>query len=432
MTITALRLGRRPLLAAMGATAALAATGRRLRAAERLTILGHAVHQRAVSEGPGGDLAAEWAAANGVELEWVTLGVPEIHERLYRELTLGDGQFHLAFILHRLLRPSVFEQLLPLDGFQAEAPIADIDGIAAGMRADFTQAGQLFAVPYRHATDGLHYNTELLAERGVSGVPDTLEEVVELAEELTYVRDDGTQVHGLLLDGVQPSNVINLARAWNGDFITSDFEIAVDQPAMVKAVTLVKTLYDKGVLPKATTTFVTEDVITYMQQGRGAMAISPFGRYRNFNDPEQSKFPGSFAVKAVPISKEHQDEFAVAPAKTDIWAAAIPANGGKPDLAWSFIRHISSLDSTVRGALNGNGPVRAAAYDDPRVQELVPYWQAESAAIPTARTALPGFEQAAKAQDFFIEEVQAVLVAGKDPQQAMDDLARRLRPLLPA
>lgn len=425
-------LSRRPLLAGLAATTAMPMLGRRARAAERLTIIGHAVHQRAVSEGPGGNLAAEWAAANNVELEWVTLGVPEVHERLYRELTLGQGQFQVAFILHRLLRPSVVGQLVGLNDFQAKAPIADVDGIAGGMRADFTLNGNSFAVPYRHATDGLHYNEELLAEKGVTSVPDTIEDVVELARKLTYKRADGTQVHGLLLDGVQPSNVINLARSWNGDFITSDFKIAVDQPPMVKAVTLVKQLYDEGVLPKAITTFVTEDLITWMQQGRAAMAISPFGRFRNFNDPKASKFPGKFKVKALPISKDLASTFKVAPAKTDIWAAAIPANGGKPELAWSFIRHISSLDSTVRGALNGNGPVRAAAYDDPRVQQLVPYWQAEAAAIPTARTALPGFEQAAKAQDLFIEEIQGVLVAGTDPQKAMDSVARRLRPLLPA
>lgn len=425
-------LGRRPLLAGLAAATALPILGRRVRAAERLTIIGHAVHQRAVSEGPGGNLAAEWATANNVELEWVTLGVPEVHERLYRELTLGQGQFQVAFILHRLLRPSVVTQLVGLNDFQAKDPIVDADGIAGGMRADFTLNGNSFAIPYRHATDGLHYNEELLAEQGVTSVPDTIEEVVELAEKLTYKRADGTQVHGLLLDGVQPSNVINLARCWNGDFITSDFKIAVDQPPMVKAVTLVKQLYDKGVLPKAITTFVTEDLITWMQQGRGAMAISPFGRFRNFNDPKASKFPDKFKVKALPISRDLADSFKVAPAKTDIWAAAIPANGGKPELAWSFIRHISSPDATVRGALNGNGPVRAAAYDDPRVRELVPYWQAEAAAIPTARTALPGFEQAAKAQDLFIEEIQGVLVAGTDPQQAMDNVARRLRPLLPA
>ena len=239
-------------------------------------------------------------------------------------------------------------------------------------------------------------------------------------------------MHGLLLDGLQPSNVINVARAWDGDFITSDMRIAVAEPPMVKAVTLLKQLYDKGVLPKAITTFTTEDVITWMQQGRAAMAISPFGRFRNFNDAKASKFPGRFEVAALPASAEIRATLTLAPAKTDIWAASIPANGGKAALAWSFIRFISSPDSTVRAALNGNGPVRAAAYQDPRVQALVPYWQAEAAAIPTARPSLPGFEQAAKAQDLFVEEVQAVLVAGKEPQRAMDDLARRLRPLVPA
>ena len=180
MTITP-RLARRPLLAAALGTVSTSLIGRRARAAERLTVLGHAVHQRAVSEGQGGNLAAEWAQANGVELEWVTLGVPEIHERLYRELTLRQGQFHVAFILHRLLRPTVFGQLTALDELQAGAPIEAIDGIAGGMRANFTHGGRLFAVPYRHATDGLHYNTELLAERGVTAIPDSLEGVVEAA-----------------------------------------------------------------------------------------------------------------------------------------------------------------------------------------------------------------------------------------------------------
>ena len=422
---------RRALLgaAALALVAWLAADA--ATAAERLTVIGHAVHQRALSEGAGGNVLEDWARANDVEVEWVTLGVPEVHERLYRELTLGQGEFDVAFILHRLLRPSVFGQLVALDEFQAEEPIEDLDGIAPGMRAGFTHAGKTYAIPYRHATDGLHYNEAFFAERGVEGPPGTLEEMLELAQKLTYTRDDGTQVHGLLLDGVQASNVINLARAWNGDFITDDFRVAVAEPGMVQAVATLKRLYDAGVLPRAFTNFTTEDVITFMQQGRAAMAISPYGRFRNFNDAAQAKFAGSIDVAPVPIAEALRGEFEVAPAKTDIWAVAIPANGRNAELAWSFIRHISGPDATIRAALNGNGPVRPAAYDDPRVQERVPYWQAEAAAIRTARAALPGFEQAAKAQDLFIEEVQAVLLGAKEPQAAMDDLARRLEPLLP-
>jgi multiple sugar transport system substrate-binding protein len=428
---------RRTLLAraaATGSLGALAAAGliRPAWAATQLSVIGHAVHQRSVSEGPGGDVLAEWAAASDAEVEWITLGVNEIHERLYRELGLGSGQLDVAYILHRLLRPSVFRQVLPLDDFQADAPIDDLEGIGEGMRASFSQGGQLFAIPYRHATDGLHYNRELLEERGVTDLPRTLEELVELAERLTYVRADGTQVHGLIIDGLQPSNVINLARAWDGDFITSDFRVACNEPGMVNAVTLVKTLFDKGILPRAIVTFTTEDVITFMQQGRAAMAISPFGRFRPFNDPAQSRFPGAIDVTTVPIADELKDRFEVAPAKTDIWAIAIPANGRHAELAWSYIRHVSSPDATVLAALNGNGPVRAAAYDDPRVQQLVPYWQAEATVVRTARPTLPGFEQAQRAQDMFIEEVQGVLLGAKAPQQAMDDLARRLAPLMPS
>jgi multiple sugar transport system substrate-binding protein len=390
------------------------------------------VHQRAVSEGPGGDLAAEWAAENNVELEWVTLGVPEVHERLYRELTLGQGQFQVAFILHRLLRPSVVDQLVHLDDFQASEPIDGIEGIAGGMRADFTLGGRTFAVPFRHATDGLHYNEELLAEQGVTEVPDTIEEVVELAEKLTYRRADGTQVHGLLLDGLQPSNVINLARCWDGDFITSDFRIAVDEPPMINAVTLVKTLYDKGILPRAIITFTTEDLITWMQQGRCAMAISPSAasgtsttrappdsrtgsRSRRCRSRKSSRAP-SRSPRPRPTS---------GPPPSRRMAASPTSPGRSSATSRAWIRRSGAPS-------NGNGPVRAAAYEDPRVQEMVPYWQAEAAAIPTARTALPGFEQAARAQDLFIEEIQSVLVAGKDPAQAMSDLARRLEPLLPA
>jgi multiple sugar transport system substrate-binding protein len=44
-------------------------------------------------------------------------------------------------------------------------------------------------VPQRHATTALHYNEELLRERGLSGPPPTtIEELIEYAKRLTYTR----------------------------------------------------------------------------------------------------------------------------------------------------------------------------------------------------------------------------------------------------
>ena len=45
----------------------------------------------------------------------------------------------------------------------------------------------------------------------------------------------------------------------------------------------------------------------------------------------------------------------------------IPSNAPDKQLAWSLIKELSSVESTIRAAVNGNGPVRMSAYDDPRV-----------------------------------------------------------------
>ncbi|MCR6669766.1 MAG: carbohydrate ABC transporter substrate-binding protein, partial [Devosia ginsengisoli] len=62
----------------------------------------------------------------------------------------------------------------------------------------------------------------------------------------------------------------------------------------------------------------------------------------------------------------------MASANTEFWSWAIPANSTQKDLAYDGIRELSGKDATVRAALNGNGPVRPAAYEDPRIIENFP------------------------------------------------------------
>ena len=45
-------------------------------------------------------------------------------------------------------------------------------------------------------------------------------------------------------------------------------------------------------------------------------------------------------------------------------------------------------------------------------------------------TSVPAFDQSARAADFFKEEAEAAVLGMKTPQQAMDDLVRRVQPLL--
>ncbi len=100
-------------------------------------------------------------------------------------------------------------------------------------------------------------------------------------------------------------------------------------------------------------------------------------------------------------------------------------------MAWDFIQFVASKDNTVRAALNGNGPVRLSAYEDPRVQAIVPYADAEAQALGNARIVVPGFENGAKAMDIFMEEVEAMMLGLKEPEAAAADIKARVEPLMP-
>ncbi|UFN48943.1 extracellular solute-binding protein [Roseomonas sp. OT10] len=403
-------------------------------APRRVVIMSHAVHQRVVTGAKGGDSTAAWRQANGGrEIEWLTFGVEAVHERLYREAALAQGQVDVGFLLERYGGPHIaplFEDLRP---YMEAEPIEAIDEISPSMIAAHTYQGRWIGVPFRHATHGLFYNKALLEERGVAKVPESFEEVIQAAERLTFTRPDGTRVAGYATSMDDPSGIMDIIRAHGGDFITGDYKFVADQPAALQAITLLRDWYKRGVLPRNMMTFKTEEVITAMQQGRAALTNQPYGRFENYNDPRQSKYPGQIAVTPIPmLAAAAGKPGALVPAKTSVWAMGIPRNAPDKKLSWSLIRTISSRDNTIRAAVNGNGPVRMSAYDDPRVRELAPYSDAERRVLPIAKLVVPGFDQVGRAMDIFMEEVQKAMLGASEPAAAMRSAKARIEPLLPA
>jgi len=397
------------------------------RANERMAIISHAVHRAAATTGAGGDVTAAWREKTGATIEWLTFGVEATNERALKEASLDKGSADVVFLLDRYTGPQFAGLFEDLGAWQAKTPIPQFDEIPKGMLAAHTLGGKLTAIPFRHATHGLHYNTEYLAEKGLSGPPRTVADMVAYAEKLSYTRPDGVRVYGLVINMDDPATPMDWVRAYGGDFITSDFRIVCDSPESVRGVTMLCDLVKKGHMPKNVMTLKNEDIITYMQQGRAAMANQPFGRHVNFNDPKASKFVGKVAVAPLPLAADGKPT----PAKTSVWAMAIPRNARNKELSWSLIRHLSLPESTVSEALNGNGPVRPSAYDHPRVQASVPWAAAEKQALATSRLVVPGFANAAKAMDVFNEELGLALLEQKTPQAAMSDAKKRAQSLLP-
>lgn len=420
---------RRRVLAG-GAAIAAAGFARGARAQARaLNVFGHRVHQAVATAGPGGDATEGFRTANNATINWITLGDNNaIHERLLREVSLGETSLDVTYLLNGRAVPRVLALFEPLNDFMRTAPIEDMADIAPGLVAPLRAGDVLHALPMRHATNALIYNEAIFEERGVA-VPRSFEEMLEAARRLTFTRADGTPVVGLAFTPVFASNFLSLARAMNGDYMTLDRRIVAAEPPMVRTLEALAALFTAGALPRNIATLNNEEVTTWMQQGRAAMTINPFGRLVSYNDPAASRYPGKLKPMLVPMAADLAGRVAYAPT-VEFWGFAIPKNSTRKALAWELVRALSSKAGTLAQALNGNGPVRVSTYAEARIRAGLPFAAMEAQAVGASRIHLPAFDEQARAHDIFVEESVAAMLGRKPAAQAMADATRRVQPLL--
>lgn len=395
-------------------------------AKDNLVVMGHKVHQDSATTGPGGDVTADWKQAKDAGVSWITLGTDPLRERLFRELSLGTTSVNVGFILSTQATPQIAKLFEPLNDYLAKDPIEKWDDVVKGPVKALTFDGKIYAIPYRQATQGLHYNEALFEERGIKGPPKTIEEVLDDARKLTFTRPDGTKVYGLMLGAY--THQLTLLRAMGGEFITPDLKFG-DTAKLASYFKTIRELFKDGVLPEATPTFDQNTPLEWMLQGRAAMVIYPTARNAQMNNPSTSKYANRIITIAVPPAQD--SSLATAPGQYEFWAMGIPKNSKNKDLAWSFIKQLSTADNTIREALNGNGPIRASTYDDARVRKAMPYADDERKAFLSGTLPIPTFDNSTKAADIWKETFEAVMLGLMEPQPAADQLKRRIQPLLP-
>ena len=421
------RIGRRALGAGVGSLLASGAWAQ----GKRLDVLGHRVMQSVLTGGAAGDQTGAWRAQSGAELAWTTLDIDPLGDRLLRELSLPETGFGVSFLLNGRASPQVAGLLEPLGPWQEREPVLNWADMAPGLVDAMTVGGQLVGVPFRHATNGLFYNEALLEARGITAPPRTLEEFVDQARRVGGRGADGTPVAGLVMTAALAAFPIMFARAYGGDFITADYKLLPEPQAMQRALALLRSLFEAGVLPRSYALISNDDQVTWMQQGRAAFAILPFARSAQLNREDQSRFPGRIKAVEFPASTDIPAGAKMA-AVVEFWSMAVPRNARDKALGWSFIRAMSDPAVTLGAARNGNGPVRVSTYADPAFAAAQPVAAVEARALAAARIPYPAFAEGNRAAGIMVEEVQAAVLGRKPVEQAVADIASRVRPLLPA
>ena len=422
---------RRRVLQAAAGVGALGATWPLQAADKKLNILCHRVHQTSLTQGPAGDLTKPWRDANNTECVWTSFDSNPLQDRLFREASLGSTDFGVGFLVNSRATASAASLMQPLDGYLSRAGIEDMADIAPGLLQAMRFNGNLVAIPFRHATQGLFYNEALLEERGIKAPPTSLEELVDMAKRLTFQSAAGTPVTGMVLASDLSVFPVTFARAFGGDFINGDLKLLPDPAAMEKALATLQDMYKAGALPRSYATTTNDDQVTWMQQGRAAFTVLPFARHAQLNRADQSKYPGRIKAIEFPISQALKGKVPMA-SVVEFWAMCMPKPARDKDLAWSFIRAMSSKSVAVGAARNGNGPVRMSTYQNADFAKDQPLAAVEAKALNGARVPLPAFPEAARAQTIFLEEVQLAVLGQKSPRDAVAAINQRVAPLVKA
>lgn len=419
------KLTRRGFLASTAGTLALMRATAAFAASKTLNILSHRVHQTVLGETEG-DLMAPWKTANDAELAFTTFDSNPLMDRLFREASLPETEFSVGYLVDNRPTSEIAQLFEPLDAWLEKDAIADFSDIAPGLVKGMTVDGKLIGIPVRTATQALFYNEDLLQQAGFSAPPATVEELVAQAQKVS----DDKIATGMILASDLAVFPVMFARAYGGDFLTGDFALLPDPAAMEQALTVLAGMFADGALPRSYATTKNDDQVTWMQQGRAAFTVLPFARAAQLNNPEQSKFSGKIKAVGFPVAQALQGKTPMA-AVVEAWALVIPANAKDKDLAWSYIKQVSSPETTLGMALNGNGPARVSTFSDPSLIEKNPFAAVEAEALANARGAFPPFPEAARAQALFLEEVQLAVMGRKTPAEAVAAITERVTPLLP-
>ena len=354
-------------------------------------------------------MAKEFHAANpGIDIKVEVVNWDNLLQKLQTDVS-GGTNADISIIGTRWLLDFVKDgQAEPLDGYM-DGPFKD--RFIGAFLAPGQIGGKTYGLPIAASARAMYYNKDLLAKAGISEPPATWDEVAADAAKLKAQGIAGFGLQGKAIE----TDVYWYYALWTygGDVVNAEDKAAFDSPAGVKALTMYKSLIDRGLTENGVTNYTREDLQNLFKQGRVAMVITaPF--LINQIEKEAPKLNYGIA----PVPKETRNAtYAV----TD--SVVMFKNSKVKDAAWKFLDFLFTKDARVTFNKNeGFLPTTKAAAADPfftnnaRLQTFVNL-------LPSAHFAptVTGWEDTAKA---VTDAVQSVYLGKAQPAAALKQAAQ--------
>ena len=218
-------------------------------------------------------MAADFHAANpSIDVKIEVVNWESLLQKLQTDISSGTNA-DLSIIGTRWLLDFVKDGIAePLDaGMSPEFKARFIGPFLKPGQID----GKIYGLPVAASARAMFYNKAMLTKAGFPDGPKTWDDVVAAAEK---IHADGGNGLGLMAKGNEVDVYFYYAMwTMGGDVLDANQKAAFNGPAGVKALTLYKSMLDRGLTQPGPTNYTREDLQNLFKQGRlGMVMTAPF------------------------------------------------------------------------------------------------------------------------------------------------------------
>jgi multiple sugar transport system substrate-binding protein len=302
------------------------------------------------------------------ELTGISVGFEQIPEQQQRpkvamEMATGHPSFDVVNVgMHvqkRLIEKAKWMvDLHPLiaDGSLTNPDFDIADFSKPSMDVATGADGKLNVLPLNQDLFILFWNKALFAQKGLKGPPQTLDEMMTMAHQLT---DTSKGVYGFVGRGLKNANMTfwdDILLKWDQETVTADGKkLLTDTPAAIEAGKWYQTIM-RECAPPGVIGYNWNECQTSFMQSRGAMWWDGIGFSAPLLDPTKSKVVDSVAFAPDPAGK-------VRNCATFIDGIGIPAYAKNQHAAWLFVQWATGKELLGEVLRTGSGtPPRLSVY----------------------------------------------------------------------
>lgn len=325
------------------------------------------------------------SAHAGVQVELISLGLHDLHQRAIADGGLRNGEFDLALLVTDWLAEGcaagAFEDLNP---WHARNPLSDWpQGWASSLSTPLTIDGKLSSIPWHDGPECLVYRSDLFLdperkrrfkeELGRELTPPrTWDEFHETAR---FFTDPAAGVYGTVFAAFPDGHntVYDFAlQLWSrgGELLDRAGRPQLITPQARAALDYYRTIVrDAGAChPRSPHLDSTQSGDAFMA-GEVAMMANWFGFAARAGRPG-SPLAGKVAIAPIPAAP------GVAPVSLSVfWTLAIGAGSRNKELAWEFLRFVASPERDLGIARHGAVAVRLSSWRNVALQAEIPAYR---------------------------------------------------------